>query len=370
MTSNNSKNMKNNPSIRELVESATSWQSLERSILEENVLELTEDQIRILHNPINFYFTVADNHSNKSQRGIGEPASGLPGTVVQKDGITYILNGIAHDVTHLKALKQSLAHAELVIGEPGLGTLYRGRNYAEQPRNDEIKYLPSMFDFIRYILAGTEPSAPIYKQLKQVLTGAFGTRVGSLDARFVKQKEIKDIETYRMKEGNPSNFSLPPSLEGDYYYEQLLSGNFNALTILRSLSEAEFIEKKAKEEQAKEVHWIGGLVHEPQIAYFLRHPEFADGLRGIYSNQQDRHFVSPENLSALAFSVFLFAAVTATELVSTNLLGRNLSFSALALSYVTPTSFLALAAGFCIKNLQTVSTKQEYAHLKYDETPK
>ena len=47
MTSTNSRNMGSNLSIQELVESATSWQSLERSILEENVFGFTQDQIKL-----------------------------------------------------------------------------------------------------------------------------------------------------------------------------------------------------------------------------------------------------------------------------------------------------------------------------------
>ena len=120
---------------------------------------------------------------------------------MQKDGITYILNGIEHDATHVKVLKQSLAHAELVVGEPCMGNIYAAPNYVEQPRNDEIKYVPSMFDLTRYLLAEAVPSASIFRQLKTVLGAAGWTifeslqlskSVKHLSYRNSKQKEIKE----------------------------------------------------------------------------------------------------------------------------------------------------------------------------------
>ena len=87
----------------------------------------------------------------------------------------------------------------------------------------------------------------------------------------------------------------------------------------------------------------------------MRHPEFADGLRDIYSKQPDRHFTPVKNLAFLACTSI--PSIEATGILYLgNLMGTNTPPSAVFACYALSAGLLALAVGSCIKNRQTVST--------------
>ena len=337
----------------EVVDNSISWERLERLLVEENVLGLPDRTRVSLKSPAVFYLFVAGYYSYANPREVVEHSqqTNLPGTVVSKDGINYVLHGIDHTIHHRQVLRECLSDLELVVGEPGMHNLYRGANYVEQPRADEIKYIQNMGAYL------------LKQEFSSLLNGISslpGVTASLLFPKF-RQKRIEDIANYRVAMGSRSQekeisleqFNLPSHLEGDFIYTQLRRNNFESFSTLRSLSQAEFLERKSKERGVNEAHWSGGAFHEPQIAYFLRNPRFAQELRDTYSKQPDRVYAPSHAITVLAFATL--PLITAASL-SLKYGFSNLDERALMVAYGIAGAPLAIGLGYFAKSLRRVST--------------
>lgn len=228
-------------------------------------------------------------------------------TIVQKEGIDYYIHGLAH-VNNRERYMNGIA--SFLICETNFTSIFKLRNAVAQTRIDECKYVPFL-DYARNFYPYLAPN------LIQLLMAIKGKK--SKEKMFC-QKEVKSYsnagiserEVIGIEEENSSNKAAIINLEDimlpdrhtHTYIEAQIKSKYvhKKACMLRSLSHAEFLENIAKSMELKKAHGLYGLLHEPQIAYFLRNPKKAEELRQRFSG-------NPLRTAAIAISPLQYPAV-------------------------------------------------------------
>jgi hypothetical protein len=194
----------------------------------------------------------------------------IPGTLVEKGGIDYCIHGLMHIEERIPYVHEKFSKINEVVCETNLKNLFKLPNLVEQGRIDECKYVP-ILDTARSFGMLYGASFLFWAWSK------FQSREYEEEMRYLLALDAQKNERLIMMIGNApifvSDIRLPERLEHDYIKSSLRDDYFERFCALRSLAHTDFIEKFAKSRGLKEAHGIYGLLHEPEIAYFLRYPE-------------------------------------------------------------------------------------------------
>lgn len=200
----------------------------------------------------------------------------IPGTLVEKDGIDYCIHGLIHIPERTRYVRETFTGIKEVVCETNLKGLFGLPNLVEQDRLDECKYVPILDAAITFGRSYGE--SIFYKVLSR-----FQSRKAIEYIKTQWEIMVNENERLLMTIGDMpvfvSDIRLPERLEHGYIESSIEGAHYNRFCTLRSLSHTEFIEKFAKSRGLKEAHGIYGLMHEPEIAYFLRYPEKAEEYR-------------------------------------------------------------------------------------------
>jgi hypothetical protein len=284
----------------EIVNNTHSWKAVEDWVRNGNPLNLPKYMLDSKGDfPFFAYHAVASTHAQQNPpKSLENHSEELTGTVVDVGGITVTLHGLFHTDEYSQAARAHLKGKDLVVLEPNLSRIYPEPNHVAQTRVDELRYVPNLWTFMWQ----SEFSAGV-NSARDSATGAMKgilQRLGSKTKRYKSEQELGQSRQLMIAGLDISRYNLPKDLEADYIRKTVESGGRHADAILRSLSQAEFLVRTAQEKKVREAHWLGGMAHEPQIAYFLRNPEFADGLRHQYAQEKERTYNS---VGALSFKV-------------------------------------------------------------------
>lgn len=197
----------------------------------------------------------------------------IPGTLVQKGNIDYCIHGLMHIEERIPYVQENFREIEKIACETNLKMLFKLPNLVEQGRIDECKYVP-LIDSAKAF--GAVYVASLYMWAMSKLQDSETKE----EMKFMMQLNAAENERLIMAIGNVpvfvSDIRLPERLEHGYMQSNIDNNFFNRFCALRSLSHAAFIESFARKNNLKEAHGIYGLMHEPEIAYFLRYPEKAE----------------------------------------------------------------------------------------------
>ena len=207
------------------------------------------------------------------------PKCKIPGTLVKNNGIDYCIHGLMHIEERISYVHKNFRGINNVVCETNLKRLFKLSSLVEQGRIDECKYVP---------LADTAMSfGTVYGiSLISWALSKFRTQEMKKEEALMWQVKAGEDERLLMVIGDipvfVSDIRLPERLEHSYIQSNVDNHYFSRFCALRSLSHADFIEHFAKENNLKEAHGIYGLMHEPEIAYFLRYPQKAEELKERY----------------------------------------------------------------------------------------
>jgi len=201
-----------------------------------------------------------------------ERKSKIPGTLVEKNGIDYCIHGLMHIKERVPYVQKNFRQIKEVVCETNLKKLFKLPNLIDQNRIDECKYLP-VIDSLKAF--GAVYGIIFYAWIMSRITG-----YEKEDEDYIMQLTAMEDERLIMVIGDKpvyvNEIRLPERLEHSYIQSSINNNYFNRFCTLRSLSHTDFIEKFAKSRGLKEAHGIYGLMHEPEIAYFLRYPQKAE----------------------------------------------------------------------------------------------
>ncbi|MDI6737065.1 MAG: hypothetical protein QME12_00940 [Nanoarchaeota archaeon] len=206
----------------------------------------------------------------------------IPGTLVEKSGIDYCIHGLMHIEERIPYVRENFRGIGDVVCETNLKRLFRLPNLIDQNRIDECKYVP--------LLDSARAFGMVYGVgLVSWIFSKFQSRECKEDMEHLMALDAQQNERLVMIIGDApifvSDIRLPERLEHGYIESCVREKFFRRFCTLRSLSHTEFIEKFAETRGLKEAHGIYGIMHEPEIAYFLRYPEKAEEYRDRYKKR-------------------------------------------------------------------------------------
>ena len=280
-----------------IVEEAENWKDLEKRVIESGLQpakQYIEEYLFFAHLFMAGCYAAVNPRPGKR--------SGTA-TIVEKEGCDYHIHGIAHLRNRKKRMQEAFGSMENLVSETGMAHKYRLKHAISQPRGDECKYVPLKDYFLGLassIYGGTiEPLMLLFQ----------GGHAKDALGKEGNERLIINVDGTKVRLGDAY---LPERLEHSVMQEYATAGSFSRFTFIRSLSQAEFIEKVAKGNSLKEVHGLYGLIHEPMVAYFLRHPEKAAELRQGLGNKKARRGLY-YGLSASPWAAFTGVGVDAAE---------------------------------------------------------
>ncbi|MDD4878563.1 MAG: hypothetical protein PHO02_06020 [Candidatus Nanoarchaeia archaeon] len=246
----------------EFLENVECWNELEK------IIKMQSGQDNIKKYELLFYYGAMYGAAAMP----AERKSKIPGTLVEKEGIDYCIHGLMHIEERIPYVHENFSEIKEVVCETNLKRLFKLPNLIDQSRFDECKYVP-LIDTARSfgMLYG---KSFLYWAWAKFQGKEYREDMKCLQAQSAAENErlimiIGDTPVYI------SDIRLPERLEHGYIESSIDDDYFERFCALRSLAHTDFIEKFAKSRGLKEAHGIYGLLHEPEIAYFLRYPEKA-----------------------------------------------------------------------------------------------
>ena len=279
-----------------IIDNSEDWDELEKKILEENQLNLSEEILEKLNYKflLNYYL----GGCNAALNPLNDKTSPVfPGALIKKDNINYHIHGIKHNKDLKKVIPRNFKNLENVVCEPGISRKYNLHKAIAQTRSDECKFL-SYFKYIKMIFDLTIPS--LKHNLKELIPKKQQT--------LSEVKDFRKLFNFNGKKIKLEDAYLPERLEHSLI-EAYLSSKFFKESLIRSLSQQEHLEKTAKNLELKEIHGIYGLLHEQPIIYFLNHPKKAAELKDKFKSNIFRK-ASLYGTNSLQFGLISYAAYT------------------------------------------------------------
>ena len=212
---------------------------------------------------------------------------GLPGRVVERDGIIYVIHGLIHDEIYAKIsdeYKESVRasiNGMNVICEQGIKSGFSLDDSVEEML-DGVYFLAEVFPdkredmhvFLLKRLAKGILKAPFVRPYRKIKS--------ALDPRVRKMKKVRNLEDFREFRQYMFRTYLPELLRMNAH-EYIGEGKYkNTSMAFKSMIQAKSMTEHAYEKGITELHALVGLYHEPQIKFFLENPEYLAGIEFDY----------------------------------------------------------------------------------------
>ncbi len=251
--------MDNLDNIISRIESASSWQDLEKRFINAESGILTPHEAQSKYYKLEFSQRIGAIYAlSKPEKALEPLDVGLEGILVKKQNVNYVVHGILHDMSNIKKVQKALLSKSNVVCETALKGNYELKNATGQRRIDEIKFCrykdwhkAYFLEFLKEDCSSIKTSNVDEKALNKRKIGAF-----NLDMR-------RQNFPLHLKEQLPK-----------YKLENLYSG----LCFLRSLSQAQFLKSFAQKNNVSEVHGIYGWYHQHDVAEFLSNDSLRESL--------------------------------------------------------------------------------------------
>jgi len=286
-----------NNRLVEIIESSSDWLTLRKKLKDEGIIRRPYTRKGFVRKVSKLWRKAVED------REFTEEYDGnLPGDVVRRDGVVYVIHGVVHDEgrkhfwnlnvneDYKNAIREAL-EGEEVICESGFKEIFGLDDSVKEM--DDFAYLGAYFfpddktmllRLTLMALAGLALAPMIipYKMLKNKLSSAVQKikNMGTLDdLRVFREDTLKNLLPVKL-------YSTVSEYIGG------VRGRLNyAVLSLRSMAQAKEMLDYAQERGVSELHGLVGFLHEPEIKYYLENPEKLEKLESNELYKRGRELI-------------------------------------------------------------------------------